>query len=530
MPVFEIGLDDGRKLRIEADDQEAALAGVAHFQGSSAAPEKEAPSALSDVAMQVPTGFNEGLANTVGAPVDAVSWAMRKAGLPIPDNAVGGSQSIKNALGYIKANPDNAPAQTTAGKFARSAGDMASQAILPEAAVAGMASRLSPRALNVAQQVVGDGSNVARTAATGAAAGVGAEAAGQATDGTALEPIGRIAGAVAGGSAAARLAALRGAAKTQALPTLDEVNAEKTRLYNDPTVKDLRIHPQAVNGLGNDIAQSLDQRGFFPEDHGPVFTAVNRLRNASGPVSVDELDAVRRSLNNHAGQLNEGRPTPTAAAASHAKSLLDDFVHSDMTDPANVLQGNGAAARDILLKARANAGAAIRSSNVSRLINNAETDAATANSGMNIQNRIRQTLKPLLKNNEAKMAGYTDEERNAVRKLVLGSGAMNALRHVGNAIGGSGISVLPGAFIGHAALGPAGAALPAAGWALKKVANAITQRQARNVASKLLESAPLAQPKVAANNAVKAANSAAARHLMLLSTLRGMMGGNNTGQ
>lgn len=34
MPVFQIGLDDGRSLRIEADDQEAALAGVQHFQAS----------------------------------------------------------------------------------------------------------------------------------------------------------------------------------------------------------------------------------------------------------------------------------------------------------------------------------------------------------------------------------------------------------------------------------------------------------------------------------------------------------------
>lgn len=32
MPVFQIGLDDGRSLRIEADDQASALAGVQHFQ------------------------------------------------------------------------------------------------------------------------------------------------------------------------------------------------------------------------------------------------------------------------------------------------------------------------------------------------------------------------------------------------------------------------------------------------------------------------------------------------------------------
>jgi hypothetical protein len=255
-----------------------------------------------------------------------------------------------------------------------------------------------------------------------------------------------------------------------------------------------------------------------------VFNAVNRLRNAGGPVAFDELDAIRKSLGNHAGQADAfGRPTPTAAAATHAKGLLDDFIANDMTRPANVLQGDPVAARAIMDKARANAGAAIRSDQVSRLINNAEVDAETANSGMNIQNRIRQTLKPFLKNGEAKMAGYNDEERAAMNNLVRGSGAMNALRYAGNVIGGSGISFLPGAYIGHAVLGPAGAALPAVGWGLKKVANVITQRQAQSVASKLLERAPLSQPTLAFNNAAKAANSAAANQLATSAALRALL-------
>jgi hypothetical protein len=31
MPTFEIGLDDGRKIQIDADDQQSALAGAQHF-------------------------------------------------------------------------------------------------------------------------------------------------------------------------------------------------------------------------------------------------------------------------------------------------------------------------------------------------------------------------------------------------------------------------------------------------------------------------------------------------------------------
>jgi hypothetical protein len=44
MPTFEIGLDDGRTLHIEADSQEAALAGVQHFLGNTQAAKDGAPS------------------------------------------------------------------------------------------------------------------------------------------------------------------------------------------------------------------------------------------------------------------------------------------------------------------------------------------------------------------------------------------------------------------------------------------------------------------------------------------------------
>jgi hypothetical protein len=97
---------------------------------------------------------------------------------------------------------------------------------------------------------------------------------------------------------------------------------------------------------------------------------------------------------------------------------------------------------------------------------------------------------------------------------------MNALRFAGNAIGGSGISVLPGAYIGHAALGPLGMAMPAAGWAMKTAANALTKRQARNMADKLLSRAPISQRVAATNSVIKASNDAAARHMMLGNALR----------
>jgi hypothetical protein len=370
--------------------------------------------------------------------------------------------------------------------------------------------------------VVGGPESLASRLVTRAAIpGAASEAAGQATEGTAAEPWARFGGAVLGGAAGGRLAASRSATPLQAMPDIDAVKAAASAGYNDPAVMALRVRGGAVNSAGHDIAQSLEGKGFFPEDHSGVYSAVDRLRNAGPSVSYNELDAIRKSLGNQAGQLGpDFRPTPTAAAASHAKGLLDDFINVDMTNPNNVLTGNATAARSAIDTARANAGAAIRSDQVSKLLNNAEVDAGAANSGMNIQNRIRQTLKPFLKNGEAKMAGYNDTERAAMNSLVRGSGLMNALRYAGNAIGGSGISVLPGSYIGHAALGPVGLALPAVGYGMKKLANMVTQRQTQNLANQLLSRAPLAQSVTASNSAIKFANAAATQQALLSATLR----------
>jgi len=80
MPTFEIGLEDGRKLRIEADSQEAALAGAQHFMTQSApdhsvtgAFQRGAADTVRGIGQTVDVlagakGTGEGLANTIDNP------------------------------------------------------------------------------------------------------------------------------------------------------------------------------------------------------------------------------------------------------------------------------------------------------------------------------------------------------------------------------------------------------------------------------------------------------------------------------
>jgi hypothetical protein len=67
MPTFQIGLEDGRTLHIEADNQEAALAGAQHFIGGGAqnAPASNAPSGLIDHLRQGAAGVVGGVGETL---------------------------------------------------------------------------------------------------------------------------------------------------------------------------------------------------------------------------------------------------------------------------------------------------------------------------------------------------------------------------------------------------------------------------------------------------------------------------------
>ncbi len=62
-------------------------------------------------------GVNDAIAGTVGAPVDAAAWALRKVGVPVT-NPVGGSESIKKGIDYVATLPGRAADAVSQGSTA----------------------------------------------------------------------------------------------------------------------------------------------------------------------------------------------------------------------------------------------------------------------------------------------------------------------------------------------------------------------------------------------------------------------------
>jgi hypothetical protein len=165
------------------------------------------------------------------------------------------------------------------------------------------------------------------------------------------------------------------------------------------------------------------------------------------------------------------------------------------------LAGDAARANDLLGEARGNWAAYKKSSQVQNLASNAELNAASAHSGFNIQNATKQAFKPLLKNNAAKVASWSDDEKAALNNIVRGTWTGNAARVAGNVLGGGGgLGMLLGAGAGYEGGGVPGAiAGAAAGRAFKMIGNRSTANAVQHLDSLIRSRSPEAL-RIAAQN------------------------------
>ena len=184
------------------------------------------------IARQLPAGFNEGLADVAGAPVDLAKAGLQGLGAvenkivtglggqPLTDpyagvNPIGGSESIKSALGVIGADPRATPAQTGPERIARGVGGGVAAMVGPEAilGVLGKVGALTPEIAAKVAQYFGASSSSADVAASagigGLSGGTGEAAAEVAPE--PLKPAARALGTLGGaGLGAAGVAGARG--------------------------------------------------------------------------------------------------------------------------------------------------------------------------------------------------------------------------------------------------------------------------------------------------------------------------------
>lgn len=264
-------------------------------------------------------------------------------------------------------------------------------------------------------------------------------------------------------------------------PTIPELKAASEAAYKSPEVVGLEIKPGTMKEYSDKAQVALNQEGFDDIVAPKTFALLQRVQNfpPSSTVTGQNINSLRKTLGKLAGSTD---PTERAAA-SFAIDHLDDFIPK--IAPVDILKGDAAAAAAKLEEARGNWSAAKQSEKLDKKIAKAEMQADVANSGMNVENRIRTQMgKVAIDEREAR--GLTSAEVAEAKKIAEGTKVQNTMRAASNMLGGGG-------GLGAVITGiPTGGLAPAAGFALKLLSNRVTLKQADRLSQAIRSRAPLA--------------------------------------
>lgn len=308
------------------------------------------------------------------------------------------------------------------------------------------------------------GTRVARTgllgAATGAAYGFG-EGEGDAESRLRNAAPGALGGAVAGGvlgavgegfARGARALSRDPTTRAEA-PTLEALRTTANDLYARAEALGGTMPAPATRQMVQGIKGKLQAEGFDRQLHPRLAAVLDRLDGTSGPQSLGELSILRRVAGNAAQSL---QPDERRLA-----SILID----EMDDAVSGVGGAGALAeaRDVWARMR-------RLEAVEQAIDKAAT---TDNFAASLRSQFRALL-----NNPRRIRGFSEAERAAIREVATGTGGVRALRALGRILSPtevSGAALAGGALF--ASLSGAGVlpmAVPAAGYGIKRIADALT--------------------------------------------------------
>jgi hypothetical protein len=223
--------------------------------------------------------------------------------------------------------------------------------------------------------------------------------------------------------------------------------------------------PSAVADRVSSLKSVLERtmgidRDTSPKSFGALDTLERRI-SEKPQANIDDLEIARRKLDPAEKDFNN--PTDQKTAGLLRKGL-EGFISDP---PPNAVPAgkfdDAMRAAGLMKEARGNYGAAARSETLDKLAEKADRQAAVANSGLNLDNTLRQRVNSLL-SDPKKIRGFSDEERAALNEVAMGTPSRNAIRYASNLLGGGGglgavTAGLASGLLGAAAGGPMGAAL-----------------------------------------------------------------------
>jgi hypothetical protein len=266
-----------------------------------------------------------------------------------------------------------------------------------------------------------------------------------------------------------------------ATPALADVKSEATNAYNALTARNVAtpIPQSTLDNLASDITTTLNNKGIRPSNASSIHAAVDEIKApaTAGAADVVDLVAARQSIKELLGK--------------HDTNKSGAFVALNKIEQA--IEQNSPGTMKAIREADKNYSAAKAVEALDKRTAKAELRAAGENSGMNVGNKIRQSVTTYLGSSEAK---YLSAETKAdLEKIVRGTWTQNGMRAVANLLGGGGgLGMLAGGTAGYQAGGWPGAAAGAAvGRGFKMANNRSVTKQAEQVGQNIRSRSPLGQ-------------------------------------
>lgn len=299
--------------------------------------------------------------------------------------------------------------------------------------------------------------------------------------------IGAVGGAALGTAMSGASKLFAGKAPSSA-PSIGELKDAARAGYQSPEVLGLEVKPESFANMATGVKARINEFGIDENLAPKTFAILSSVEKVpeGAIVTGQNLETLRKTLGKAAGSAD---PQERLAAT---KAIEELNGYSEKLTGADVVRGDAQAAAAKIKEANANYSAAKHAETIDNKTIQAELRAAAANSGGNVANTVRQRMADILiKPKEQR--GFTADELGMMEQIVRGSRTQNAMRVAGNVMGGGG--GLGAAVVGGGstlAAGPAGLAVPVAGYLLKSISNKMTLAQAEKLSEAIRSRAPLA--------------------------------------
>lgn len=306
-------------------------------------------------------------------------------------------------------------------------------------------------------QAIGNGTDPLTGALIGLGAGIGGNVAGEALTAGASKALGAF-------------------NKQVPVMSADELKTAGEQAFTDARNAGVIFKPQGIDRIRQAAYADMAEKGFHPKLQPGAATVYDELERLvqGGNVDLRGLKTLREIAS---GGFIPGNAKNNAMISDLVRKI-DDFAES--ATPADVLTGNSQAASAALKQARDYWSRFRKLEKVDELLERAGLNAGSTGSGGNVENATRQQLKRLLTDKKLSR-GFTANEKDALRKAVLGTPAQNALRLAGK-LSPQGNGLMLALQGGLTAVNPwIGIPAMAAGYGAKKTAEAMTGRNAELV-------------------------------------------------